>query len=335
MKKIFIASLALAAVAACNKAEVIDMAPQKAISFADPFVDASTKSVDPSYNADNMFESFFVYGTVKNTAVEDVNKQATVNIFAGIPVTSSTANSSTTWSYEDTYNQYWFEGNTYDFAAVVASSTVETGDFGMPKSLVYTSSTQEDILYAKIPAPIKSDGNDSPVSFTFNHLLSKVKFNFKSTYTVSEFTVKVTNIKILNSYATGTVSFPNTWGNQEGKQELKFGNADYNPLENSTVVDPKIPNSKTYASTYERLLIPGNAQTLKITFDVEVYMGDFLVDTYSYVENQPATVTVDLKPGYSYNFNAEIGKTLNLITFNVETVNGFTPNTPDQNVTLQ
>ena len=43
MKKVFIAILAAAAFAACNKAEVVESAPVAKISFDNAFVDNATK----------------------------------------------------------------------------------------------------------------------------------------------------------------------------------------------------------------------------------------------------------------------------------------------------
>ena len=338
MKKTILAVLALASVVACNKSEVLEVAPQKAISFENPFINNSTKSEDPSWSADNMFTSFKVYGTLTNTAtVTDATQATSTNIFAGIPVTENEG----VWSYDEQYNQYWISGNTYNFAAVVANdanattvSNVAGKTIGMPVSLSYNAKTQDDVLYAK-SEEIVSDGDDSHVNFTFNHLLSKVKFNFTNTYTIDGYTVKVSNIQILNPYKTATVTFPNTWSAQAIADDfaLNFGNADVK-ADGASDTNALIPNNNsTYSSTYERLLIPGT-QELNIAFDVEVYQGSFLTDKYSYTSTNPVEVDVTLQPGYCYNFNAEIGKELKLITFDVKGINAWTPN-DGQNVTVQ
>ena len=46
MKKTLFAVLALAAVAACNKAEVVEQSAELAIGFDSPFIENSTKATD-------------------------------------------------------------------------------------------------------------------------------------------------------------------------------------------------------------------------------------------------------------------------------------------------
>ena len=62
MKKVFIAILAVAAFAACNKAEVVESAPAAAIAFENAFVDNTTKAAT-DITKDNL-NDFGVYGTV-------------------------------------------------------------------------------------------------------------------------------------------------------------------------------------------------------------------------------------------------------------------------------
>ena len=60
MKKIFIALIAIASVAACNKAEVIETVEGEAIEFSNAFVNNATKATDPPYGAVAL-TSFNVY----------------------------------------------------------------------------------------------------------------------------------------------------------------------------------------------------------------------------------------------------------------------------------
>ena len=48
MKKIFVSVLAVAALAACNKVEVVDTQSPSEIAFAGSFIDKATRSIDPS-----------------------------------------------------------------------------------------------------------------------------------------------------------------------------------------------------------------------------------------------------------------------------------------------
>ena len=75
MKKIFIAALAIAALAACNKTEVVGVTESNAIAFDNAFVDNATKSVkDPSFTNSNLFNDFAVFGFVEGAVLFDGTK---------------------------------------------------------------------------------------------------------------------------------------------------------------------------------------------------------------------------------------------------------------------
>ena len=128
MKKTIIAVLALASVVACNKSEVLETTPQKAISFENPFVENSTKAIDPSLTA-TTFNEFLVYGTI-------TKEDASANIFSGVTVSKNISdNKGTTnatygtWGYGSQYTQYWVENNDYAFKAIAGvESTAITTD---------------------------------------------------------------------------------------------------------------------------------------------------------------------------------------------------------------
>ena len=108
MKKIFIAALAIAALAACNKTEVVGVTESNAIAFDNAFVDNATKSVnDPSFTNSNLFTDFAVYGFVEGAV-----------LFDGTKVSKGITNDKlqSAWKYEGT--QYWIAGAQYNFNAV-------------------------------------------------------------------------------------------------------------------------------------------------------------------------------------------------------------------------
>lgn len=85
-----------------------------------------------------------------------------------------------------------------------------------------------DLLYAA-PDQVTADenflGNIQPVSMTFNHQLSKVKFSFVNNMG-ENYNIKVTNVKITDAKKTGTLTIgeENVWSAQTGNTELDFGN---------------------------------------------------------------------------------------------------------------
>lgn len=308
MKKTLIAVLALAAVAACNKTEVVDQPVGNAIAFDNAFVDNATKSVnDPSYTNANMFDDFVVYGYVEGA-----------ELFPGTIVSKNITNEALTktdWKYEGT--KYWIAGAKYNFNAVAPSTGAkwtkeEASADGVKLSL--TNNGTQDVLYAKTAELEGKAASNSPVEFSFRHILSKVKFSFVNGYNATNATIKVKDIKINNAYKTGNVALDASdteWTDQAGTLELEFGKATDN--ESTADVKENVEVAYAYNSTYESqnelFLIPGSIAATeaapagyKVTFTVELLVSGTLVKTYYH------TTYVDLTPvaGQAYDITATI-----------------------------
>ena len=80
MKKIFVAMMAMAALAACSNEETLSF-DKEAIGFSNAFVNNSVRSIDPSIVTGTL-DSFFVYGTTKGNH----NGAQVVNVFNGVEV---------------------------------------------------------------------------------------------------------------------------------------------------------------------------------------------------------------------------------------------------------
>lgn len=102
MKKIFVCLCAVAALAACQKNQIISSAGGPAIGFENASVDKATKSVDPSTTTETINE-FAVWGYMDSR--DGV-------VFENEPVSKNGSE----WTYTNT--QYWMAGHTYYFAAV-------------------------------------------------------------------------------------------------------------------------------------------------------------------------------------------------------------------------
>lgn len=281
MKKTLIALAALAMLAACNKAEVVESTQDNLIGFNAPFVDNATKATDNTYGATNKLTSFDVYGTVTGTA-------GTVNIFDGVEVTG-TAGTSTVWSYGAQYAQYWIPGADYDFAAVV-NATVAKNTTDMPLTLTAVAddrtennSNLKDMLYATAHVE-DATATQGAVNLTFAHLLSKAHFTVTSN-TAGGYSHSVTGITVSN-FETGTYTIANgTWAASTAKN-IAFG-----AVENVTAAS----GAKTNAT--EMLLIP-NTSTFNVTFTVELSKNGVLLGT----ETKTIPVETDLVKGNAYNF---------------------------------
>lgn len=306
MKQLFFIGLAATAMlASCSNDETVEQAQSKAISFNNAFVNNGTRSVDdPSFTVQELQESgFAVYGFNQNGI-----------IFNGTTV-SYTNNA---WSY--TPLQYWVAGNTYTFGAIapafaagnnVSEVAVEEGATKVGMTVAFTNDGTTDLLHAA-PAQIKNvtDSYNTPVSLTFGHQLSKVKFSFENA--VGEgYYVKVENVKITNAKQTGKLTIANNvdnaWSEQAGSRELAFGNA---TEDNAKSTDAAVfENGKTLESYKELLMIPTPAQLndadveYTVTFNVSLYQGETLVGTY---DRSSVIKGVELKLGYCYDFLAKL-----------------------------
>ena len=287
MKKTIIAVLALASVVACNKSEVLETTPQKAISFENPFVENSTKAIDPSLTA-TTFNEFLVYGTI-------TKEDASANIFSGVTVSKNISdNKGTTnatygtWGYGSQYTQYWVENNDYAFKAIAGvESTAITTDatLKMPTEIAYTATAdnQKDLVYAVNNFGTFTAESTTCVPFNFNHLLSKVKFSFTTDYPKG-FDVEVTSVKITNAYASGKYTIAaaktekpfGTWAASNNTLNLDFGGtvaASANATDATLLPITSTMENTTNSSLYERLLIPADAE-LTIAYSYAVYYSN-------------------------------------------------------------
>ena len=335
MKKLFMIGLAATAMlASCSNDETVEMAQQKAIGFSNAFVNNGTRSIeDPSFTTKTL-EDFAVYGFTQAG-----------QIFKGDKVYKG-GSASTGWSYD--VLQYWVPGNTYTFGAIAPHSVAtNVSDVALPENakkvemtVVFTNTDadQVDLLHAE-PAQIAgtevTETYKAPVSMTFRHQLSKVKFSFENA--VGEgYNVKVSNIKIMDAYTNGTLTVAangNTWSAQANNTlGLDFGNvvADDATADEAAV----IANAATLESYNEKLMIPMDATaTYTVTFTAELYQGDVLLGSYNHevkIEN------VEFKLGYCYDFKASLthenitDKPLNPIEFDVTNVEDWNETDIDQ-----
>ena len=342
MKKTIIAVLALASVVACNKSEVLETTPAEAITFGSPFIENSTKAIDPSHPAVEL-AGFNVYGTVA------YNGKVT-NIFNGVEVSKTTptnqgdaASTGGNYGYATDKTQYWVEGNTYDFAAIAGAAAATTDDNGMPATIAYTydNTKQVDLLYAHKAYGVYNKpqtGSVASVNFTFDHLLSLVKFTFTNNYAQNTgFDIKVTDVTINNPYASATYTIANqTWaGHTSATTPLAFGNATADDAAAGAAALQLAVGAKA-SSNYQRLMIPGTYEKLLVSFKVEVIAKDsngkyFTIDSNTYTDVEVPDVT--FTPGYSYNLTANVTEELDAITFTVEKINAWrTPSTPDTEI---
>ncbi len=217
----------------------------------------------------------------------------------------------------------------------VSNVRLEGNKVGM--TVNFTNMGELDLLHAA-PAqiPAVAVGYSTPVSLTFGHQLSKVKFSFVNSVGAG-YTVKISNVKITNAYKTGTLTIgaANGWTNQKDQTlALDFGNIVAAGASANTVAE--IVNGATMETYNEKLMIPApNTAKYTVNFNAELFQGTTSMGTF---EHSVVIQNVEFKLGYCYNFKGTLTNEnivnpedpLMPIEFTVDVVEDWNPAEQDQ-----
>ena len=291
MKKIFIAVLAVAALASCSQEYVVVEQPKAAIGF-DTFVENSTRANDLTVgNFD-----FGVYGLVEK------GEQSAL-IFNNQKVSAD-------GSYSPA--QYWIASAQYYFTAIApytnanwtyTTTNTHSGTITFDNS---AAAANQDLLFAynkpaQTPATITAQ--PGKVGFTFNHMLSRVRFTFANGFGQgSNITLQVYDVTITDAYATGDLVVnagtpADVWTNFGGTLVKNFGQIGGNTL--ATLTDT---GNTMSASTEHFYLIPAN-KAYNVTFTVKLFQAGVELDTYARTATIPAS---NMKRGMSYDIKTTL-----------------------------
>ena len=283
MKKLFIMGLATMGLAltACNSDETVEMAKGNAIGFK-TFVNNSTRAANDLTTSN--LESFKVWGLMNNG-------DKTGTPFVAKDVTKANG----AWSYAPPV--YWEKGYAYSFVALAPNDAYT---FTAPTainnwgSLTFENGTGEtDLIYATHKqATVTGDGCPAPVNLTFNHMLSRVRFQFENgMLDGSELTVS--NVKINDACTSGTATLAEqlaglTWAPGQGTGALEFGGA------------AKMEKDAKEATAH-KYMIPAT-KAYKLSFTVtRVHHG--VTDVYNH--NNVIMQQLTFEPGKSYQLTAK------------------------------
>lgn len=282
MKKLFIMGLAAMGLAltACNSDETVEMAKGNAIGFK-TFVNNSTRAANDATTTN--LESFKVWGLMNNGT-------QTGTPFVAKEVTKANG----AWSYAPPV--YWEKGYAYSFVALAPNNTYT---FTAPTvinnwgSLTFENGNGEtDLIYAAAKKEtVEGNGCPAPVDLTFNHMLSRVRFQFENGMEDGS-KLTVSNVKINDAYTSGTATLAEqladiTWNPVQGTGALEFDGA-----------AAMEQNGK--AETAHKYMIPAT-KAYNLTFKVtRVHHG--VTDTYNHTVTLPET---EMKQGLSYQFVAK------------------------------
>ena len=291
MKKILFAVLAVAALVSCSKEQVVIEQPKAAIGF-DTFVENSTRATDLVVGE---FD-FGVYGLVEKGSNSALifNNQEVANDGSYSPV------------------QYWIASAQYYFTAIApytnakwtyTTTNAHSGKITFDNS---AAAANQDLLFAynkpaQTPAAITAQ--PAKVGFTFNHMLSRVRFTFANGFGEgSNITLQVTDVTITDAYATADLAVTNgapadAWTNFGATFSKNFGQVGGNTL--ATLTDAGATMS---AATEHFYLIPAN-KAYNVTFTVKLFQAGVELDTYNRTATIPATA---MAKGMSYDIKTTL-----------------------------
>ena len=318
MKRLFFAVLAVATLASCAKEEAIRVDQGEAIAFGDAFVDNATRAI---YESAEDITGFTVFGQVGQNV--EGNQISYVALYGdGAEVTRNGAALGAAWSCNAT--RYWIPSSTFNFAAI-ANGTASTSTLvnGLPTKIDYTVVDLDpaDLIYATATATTDAqsvptgnvDETSKVVKFSFKHLLSRVKVSFVNLIQGTEYTYKITNVKVTTwNKGTYTIGETTPWTRTgEGNAVLNYN--DINSL---------AYNTTTGAGA--KLVIPGSSVTLSFEYEL-LLNGTKIYGTTVTKEN-----VITPQQNYSYNITVQL-KAGNMIDFTVDSTNGLTdwPENPE------
>lgn len=285
-KNLFLIGLAAIGMlfASCSNDETVEVAKnQNGIQFKS-FVNNSTRATDLTTN--NLAD-FQVWGIMKKD--NQIGKP-----FVGTQVSKAGG----AWSYGTPV--YWEKGYQYSFAAVAPAGVFEMveapadyQDYGKVKFNNGRGDT--DLLWATNDKGLvtwEGDACPAAVDLTFNHMLSRVRFNFVNAMDDGSL-LTVKDVQITNACTEGTVQLiaDNAgleWA-AEGGAALLFDDA----AETGFAQDAS-------CTTGHKYMIP-TTKAYNVTFTVErAHNG--VVDTYNHTV---ALTEMEMESGKSYQFKAE------------------------------
>lgn len=312
-KSLMMLGAAAIALASCTQNEVMEVAESRAIGF-DAFVGNTTKADILSSSIDK----FWVFADYDNTSNWE-------DVFTNVQVNKPTATGN--WTPEK--DAYWVNGKTYIFMGYSdGGNKFADAEFDPATKTLrlpgYTVGDNDLIAGLTENVTGKASDND-PVSMTFSHVLSKVKFTFKTTAS-ADLAVKVTGITFtaVNKADYEYSGSAMKWTENTATGAYSFG--DITEIEKADAAGK---------STAYKYVIPQNNEDLQVNFTAVVgEEGNPLYGTYNlkgslkYTDTSTGATDNMWTSGYAYNYTATIDPQLldptkyNKIEFTVDANNG-------------
>lgn len=352
MKKnifLWVAVFAVGAMSSCSVDKVVDQAEARYIGF-DPFANKVTRATTTAQGLGH--SSFSVFGRYE----EETSKYNVIFNSTEVKWTGSTLDDTGgSWKYEPLVP--WVSGKKYQFAAIAPykasgySYTYGTdistdGTYSLGSITVDADEVNQIDYMTATPINNYASGT-GPVSFDFNHILSKIDFKFQPQNTgekawPSDVKIDIKSIT-LSSVAT-TKSYTNgTWGDATAANgSFSVTLAD----DNSTTYEPSSTETDKVSELtgkFSWLVVPQSEtdaanRKLAITFDV--YTKD-AAGAYNVkvLTGESATIDIDTQwnPNTVYTYTVYIGSDVlgpnAYITFDVKSVSWGT-DSPDEGLNV-
>lgn len=291
-KSIYLLGMAVAALSSCSQSDVVEMPENTAIKF-NSFVNNNTRTATP---VETTVSKFFVFGEYG-----DADNNYGTKIFNNEPNTAM---------------HYWVANKYYAFGAYADGEGGELDDEAVSfeantQTLTFTNyAPQKDgkDLIAAVAKHHESDGdvtNEDAVQLKFQHMLSRVKFTFKTT-DADAYTIKISDLKIEGAVSKATGTYNGTtidWSTTSASDGYAYN-----------VIEDVAKKESNYTAFDEQFVIPqASTNNLKVKFTATV-SGLGLVEKSSTFEAElgydPAATGKGTEntwtPGYIYNYIATI-----------------------------
>lgn len=312
MKKVLLFSAAMLALSSCSNTDVLEegnIQQTNAIGFQ-TLVNKESRALT---NAS--FGKFWVYGTY-HKAGQALDK---VIVFDGVDVIKGNTDQGTETGWGYTGTRYWIDGAVYNFYAYSCDNNPLT-DYGRANldestkvlniaEFVCDDSHQDDLVFAKSEDITGKTTGNSPVKFSFKHILSKLNVTFVNNYP-EDYKLTISAVKVSNVRNKGKFyGASEKWGTGDEVDRYPDGSKPVVSLDllngdatdGSVVLKNTATEKETKESTEWGYVIPytyaSNNVDILFNLKVENPLGDVIVNKAIKGNWQPTWT-----PGYSYAY---------------------------------
>lgn len=296
-KSLVMCGIAALAFASCTQNEVLNVNENRAINF-DGFVGKPTKAAVNSVDDLTAFQVFGGYGT---DGALDYD-----NVYDDVAVTRTGDSNPYTWTPAEA--KYWQQEYKYTFNAYApalgsGNGTASVDANGVTITDFVASDGETDLLIANT-ATVDATSNipTQPVQFTFNHVLSMIRFTFSTTLEDVNITISNLTVKNVPNKATYTAAAGNAgaWGAVSESQDYSLSMKDaQQPAQDKVITKAQSQNSS------EKIVIPQSFGSTGLTVEFDLNATGALTLTNHHSVTLPTTTW---EKGKRYNYNAEINQ---------------------------